>query len=120
MRPRVLIVDDEPAILRVLTRELGDSAEVTTAGSVTEALALVEAQVFDVVVADLRMPDRWGDELLAHLAARAPQTRRLLLTADNDPERTVAELLEQKVIEGCFRKPWGEDLLATITRGAAT
>jgi response regulator RpfG family c-di-GMP phosphodiesterase len=113
-RLRVLVVDDEPAILRALGRELADVATVRTAGSVNEALTLVDNEVFDVVIADLRMPDRWGDELLAYVAARAPETRRLLLTADNDPQRTVAELLEQQVIEACFRKPWGEDLLRTV------
>ena len=65
-------------------------------------------------MADLRLPDRWGDELLAHVAARSPRTRRFLLTADDDPKRTVAELLERGVIEACYKKPWTEGLIAAI------
>jgi two-component system response regulator PilR (NtrC family) len=110
----VLVVDDEPAILRALSRELEEVADVSSAGSVTDALALVGTHRFDVVVADLRLPDRWGDELLAHVAARSPSTRRLLLTADNDPQRTVAELIDQGVVQAWYKKPWTEQLIEDI------
>ena len=113
-RPSVLIVDDEPAILRALTRELEAFADVTTARSVADALELVAKQVFDTVVADLRLPDRWGDELLAHVAARSPSTRRVLFTADNDPQRTVRELIDRGVVEEWFQKPWTDRLVEAI------
>jgi DNA-binding NtrC family response regulator len=110
----VLIVDDDHAILRALALSLEEIADVTILDSVAAALPLVERDRFDVVVADLRLPDRWGDELLAHVAARSPATRRLLLTGDLDPERTVRELLDTGVIEACFQKPRAEGLLETI------
>jgi DNA-binding NtrC family response regulator len=110
----VLIVDDDRAILRALELSLEEIADVTVLDSVAAALPLVERDRFDVVVADLRLPDRWGDELLAHVAARAPATRRLLLTGDLDPERTVRELLDTGVIEACFQKPRAEGLLEAI------
>lgn len=113
-RPSVLLVDDEPALLRALARELEDVADVTQSGSVADALELLGGRRFDIVVADLRLPDRWGDELLAHVAARSPSTRRLLLTADHDPERTVRELIDQGVVEACYRKPWTSELIAAI------
>jgi response regulator RpfG family c-di-GMP phosphodiesterase len=115
----VLLVDDEPAILRALSRELSDVADVTSAESVSDALDLVGERRFDVVVADLRLPDRWGDELLAHVAARSPTTRRLLLTADQDPQRTVRELIDRGIIEAAYRKPWTEELIARIRAEAA-
>lgn len=113
-RPAVLLVDDEPEILRILAQELEDIADVTACHSVTDALALLSARTFDIVVSDLRLPDRWGDELFAHVAALSPKTRRLLLTGDTDPQRTVRELVERGVIEACFRKPWTHELIATI------
>ncbi len=113
-RPKVLLVDDEPEILRALSWELEDVADVTAADSVSRALVLVQEQTYDIVVADLRLPDRWGDELLAHVAARSPSTRRLLLTADSDPQRTVRELLDMGVIEACYQKPRTDDLIAAI------
>ncbi len=113
-RLSVLVVDDDRAILRALALSLEEFADVTTLDNVAEALPLVERGRFDVVVADLRLPERWGDELLAHVAARAPGTRRLLLTGDLDPERTVRELLDTGVIEACFQKPRAEGLLEAI------
>ena len=59
-------------------------------------------------------PDRWGDELLAHVAARFPATRRLLFTADNNPQRTVRELIERGVVEAWFQKPWTDALVEAI------
>lgn len=119
-RPSVLIVDDEPAILRALARELADVADVTSTVSVNDALEFVNDRRFDIIVADLRLPDRWGDELLAHVAARSPTTRRLLLTADHDPERTVRELLDLGVVEACYRKPFTADLIAAIRAHGAS
>jgi response regulator RpfG family c-di-GMP phosphodiesterase len=113
-RLRVLLVDDEPEMLQALTWELEEFADVTSCESVTRALELVRATKYDVVVADLRLPDRWGDELLAHVAARSPRTRRLLLTADSNPSRTVRELLETGVIDAAYEKRLAAGLVASI------
>jgi two-component system, NtrC family, response regulator PilR len=110
----VLLVDDEPALLRALADELAEIAEVSTALTVADALELIAERTYDIVVADLRLPDRWGDELLAHVAARSPGTRRLLLTADENPRRTVRELIEDGVVEACFQKPWTKPLVDAI------
>ncbi len=119
---RVLLVDDDPSILRALRLLLEPDVEVTTLESVGAALALDEREAvpFDVVVADLRLPDRWGDELLAYVAARSPSTRRLLLTGDLDPERTVRELLDLGVVHACFRKPRADGLLEAIRAAGAS
>ena len=111
---RVLVVDDDADILRALTWELEAFADVKALSSVSAALPLVERGRFDVVVADLRLPERWGDELLAYVAARSPSTKRLLLTGDSDPEHTVRELLDRGVIEACFRKPRAKGLLEAV------
>jgi two-component system response regulator HupR/HoxA len=113
-RRTVLLVDDEPLILKALADELEDFAKVTTAACGEEALRLLDEETFDVVVCDLRLPDRWGDELLAHVAARSPETRRLLLTADPSPERAVSELLSVGVIQACYQKPRTDSLVAAI------
>jgi DNA-binding NtrC family response regulator len=113
-RLRVLLVDDEPEILKAISWELEDVADVTATPSVAEALAAVAAGPFDVVIADLRLPDRWGDELLAYVAARTPATRRVLLTADSDPEHTVRELIAHGVIEATYQKPHVGRLLEDV------
>ncbi len=101
-------------MLQVLAWQLEDMADVVTSSSVGNALDLLGGRSFDVVVADLRLPDRWGDELLAHVAARSPDTRRLLLTGDGDPQRTVRELLDMGVIHAAYQKRRAQGLLDEI------
>lgn len=107
-------MDDEPEIMQVLAWQLEDTADVVTSNSVGQALEILAGRTFDVVVADLRLPDRWGDELLAHVAARSPDTRRLLLTGDGDPQRTVRELLDMGVIHAAYQKRRAQGLLDEI------
>ncbi len=113
-RPRVLLVDDDLDLLRALTLEIETFAEVEAMTSVSSALPLVQRGRFDAVVTDLRMPERWGDELLAHVAARSPATLRLMLTGDADPRRTVRELLESGLVAEVFTKPRAEGLLERL------
>ncbi len=62
-RLRVLVVDDEPSVVRVIQRTLSASHDVETAVSASEALALIEARPFDAVLCDLAMPGTSGVEL---------------------------------------------------------
>ncbi len=77
---RVLVVDDEPALLAVMQRALGRMGHtVLLAPNGRAALALVEAQPFDVVVSDLMMPEMSGAGLASALADRHPALRRRLI-----------------------------------------
>ena len=111
---RVLLVDQDPTTARALLEQLGPEAAVTTLESVAAALALVDRERFDMVVSELRLPGRWGDELLAYVAARWPTTRRFLLTVDLEPERTVHDLLDLGVIHGCFAKTRADALARAV------
>ncbi len=72
-RARVLLVDDEPLLVKSTTRLLRTHAEVVACGLGGEALALAERDAdFDLVLLDRRLPDAPGDELLAALAAVLP------------------------------------------------
>lgn len=68
---RVLVVEDDAvqrdAICRLLS---GTDLETVSAGTVREALELLENQTFDCVVTDLTLPDASGDDLLAAMAGR--------------------------------------------------
>ena len=80
---RVLVVDDEKSIASALELVLGDEGyEVTTAGSVAEAIARLQGgRPFDLVFTDLRLPDATGIELLDRIKADAPDTQVVLITA---------------------------------------
>jgi two-component system response regulator AtoC len=82
VRPKLLIVDDEPNMCRSLAILLGDDGQrqVLTARSGEEALARFEDDT-DVVLCDLSMPGIDGLEVLRRLRTRAPETKVILMTA---------------------------------------
>ena len=69
---RVLVVDDEPLVGRAVSRILSPPHQVTVASSAGEALTLLEAGPFDVVLCDLMMPGMTGMDLHARLASADP------------------------------------------------
>lgn len=87
-RPTFLLVDDEPMLLRSLTRLLASTCPnwtCITAGSAAEALELLERQPVDVVLTDFNMPGMSGGQLLARVQAQYPATIRIILSATDDP-----------------------------------
>ncbi|MDQ3070361.1 MAG: response regulator [Acidobacteriota bacterium] len=67
---KVLVVDDQSDARNLIKRVLEDcAAEVITAGTVDEALELIEAERPDVLVSDIGMPDADGFELLKRVRA---------------------------------------------------
>jgi two-component system NtrC family response regulator len=87
---RILVVDDEESIRRLIQKEIGSRERtVQTAGSVREALDLVEAQPFDVIVLDIRLPDGDGIELLARFRETIPDIEVILITGHGDVDSAV-------------------------------
>jgi PAS domain S-box-containing protein len=72
-RGRLLLIDDEPLMLRSLRRTLGGTHEVTTAPGVDEALTLLGREEFDVILCDLMMPGSTGMDLYEQLAREQPE-----------------------------------------------
>lgn len=84
---RVLFVDDEPRVLEAIQRMLSDAPggwEVITATSGLEALSLLEASRFDVIVSDIRMPGMDGATLLGKVHERWPSMTRIVLSGHMD------------------------------------
>jgi len=85
VRARVLAVDDEPIVLELLAQFLrSDGHEVAVAGSVEEALAVVERGDFDVVLSDWRMPGLGGQQLYERLCARRADYRGRIVFMTGD------------------------------------
>lgn len=77
----VLLIDDDPALIRMLGRMLGRH-RTTTCTSADEALQLLGERAFDIVLCDIMMPGMTGAELLQHLRRTAPERadRVILMT----------------------------------------
>ena len=89
----ILVVDDEPDLrtLYELTL-LREGYRVATAGTLQEARAQLQAQRFDVVISDMRLPDGFGMELLQELRAQQRRERCVVMTAYGSAENAVEAL----------------------------
>ena len=79
---RILVVDDEKSICQVLEiafRKAGHGVETVTSGQL--AKKKIESQVYDVIIADIRMPDLTGIDLLHHARATHSPAAFILITA---------------------------------------
>lgn len=90
MKMKVLFVDDEANVLAGLRRMLRGQRKVWDmhfANSGAEAIAALEADTFDVVVSDMRMPGIDGAELLNQISQLYPNTVRLVLSGQSEHEK---------------------------------
>ncbi len=91
--PRLLVVDDEPKLGRLVADMLAlDGHEVLRAGGGREALALLASRPIDVVVTDLRMPEVDGLAVLAAARALPAPPEVVLMTAYGTAESAVAAM----------------------------
>jgi DNA-binding response OmpR family regulator len=94
---RILLVDDDERILSVLSTLLhNEGFEVTTAHNVPDAMKLVSANVYDVLISDLHMPGA-GDGLTVVGAMRRanPKTVTMLLTGFPEMDAAAEDILLQ-------------------------
>ena len=125
--PRVLVIDDERALVRALARQLSNLYDVDTAPTARDALAQLAIHSYDVIVCDLRMPDQSGPQIYDEVRARSRhQAARFVFTtggsygvADDELHRradqTGLPLLEkpfdvttfEAVVARVAAAPWG-------------
>jgi len=117
-RPRILVVDDEEAILETMTFTFEDDYEVSTSSSAREALALLERDgPVAVVISDQRMPEMTGVEFLARVFALHPPTVRIILTGFADMDAIIRAINDGHVY-AYITKPWEPDQLKQVVRRA--
>src|SRR4029079_3898934 len=136
-RPAIVVVDDEPAVLAAVARDLrrgfGEHYRILRAGSGPEALELLRevrarGDQVALLIADQRMPVMAGTEYLVEARTVFPDAKRALLTAYADTEAAIAAIHEVEP-DYSLLKPWDppeeelfpvvEDLLETWQAGAA-
>jgi thioredoxin reductase (NADPH) len=136
-RPAILAVDDEPAVLAAIARDLrrgfGERFRVLRAGAGSEALEILRelrarGEQVALLIADQRMPGMPGTNYLVEARKLVPEAKRVLLTAYADTEAAIAAINEV-ALDYYLLKPWDppeeqlfpvlEDLLTTWEAGAA-
>ncbi len=107
---RILIVDDEPKLARVIVEMLeGAGHETVHAAGGRDALARIGAGTFDVVVTDLRMPEVDGMAVLQHVRQSSPVTDVVIMTAHATTQNAVEAMREGAV--DYLTKPFAMDEL---------
>ncbi len=88
--PRLLFVDDEHLLHNLFERLFSRHGfEVTCSSSAVQAIDILAAQTFDIVVTDFMMPDMDGFSLLSHIRERYPRTRVIMVTAHANVQHAV-------------------------------
>lgn len=113
---KILLVDDEPNVLRSLNRIL-KHYQVTALSDPLEALNLVEKEEFDLVISDFKMPGIDGVELLSRIMTIQPDAIRIILTGYADLDSAQSAINKAEVFR-FINKPWSNiDITNAVSRG---
>jgi signal transduction histidine kinase/CheY-like chemotaxis protein len=120
LRARILVIDDEPAILRAFRRVLG-SHEVVLASSGPEALLkLAELRRFDVIFCDVMMPEMSGVEVYKEIRQRHPgQEQQLVFMTGGvfaEPAAQFIDSVPNRMLKKPFTGSALHTLVAAVTR----
>ncbi len=93
MKNKILLVDDEEGIRKVLGISLADSGyDVLTAENGDEALRIFRNEHPDIILSDIKMPGMDGIELLKQIKQESPDTEVILITGHGDMELAIKSL----------------------------
>ena len=111
---RILVVDDEPGMLRAVDRVLSGAHQLVGCRSSRDALSVAAEFRPDLAIVDIRMPDLDGFELMARLKTRFPDLDVILMTGSVDD---LDEKLVRAIRSPAFffiQKPFDREVLRTL------
>ncbi len=111
---RILIIDDDENIRKVLQTILEDEGYLTdSAETAKKAIEKSEQSFYNLALIDVRLPDMEGTELLTRLRETKPKMRKIIVTGYPTLQNAVAAL--NKAADGYVLKPFdAEKILMTI------
>jgi CheY-like chemotaxis protein len=119
MPTKILLVDDEPAVLAGYERTLSREFEVDTAvGGELGLKAIHSSGPYAVIISDMRMPGMSGSQFLAKVRQSAPDTVRMLLTGYTDLGAAMEAVNEGNIFRFLTKPCVKEVLVAAINSGA--
>ena len=115
-RKEVLVVDDDPDVLRSFMRLLEEYADVKIALGAETALKVLESKHFDTVVVDFNMRGPNGGWLLRQIRDKYPHIERVLLSGTSYSD--LSRFLDPGLVDRFLEKPLeGEELIEVVTDG---
>ena len=102
----ILLVDDEPYILKSLQRTLRTlNLSVLTANNAKEALSLLAENSVQVILTDHKMPDMTGADLIDVVKREYPEIVSIMLSGQADYEQVI-RLFNDRAVFKFIKKPW--------------
>ncbi|RLA90140.1 MAG: hypothetical protein DRG20_03725 [Deltaproteobacteria bacterium] len=115
---KVLLVDDDPFILKALTKSLKKEIDlIETSESGEEALRKLDKECYHLVLADYKMPGMNGLEFLEKVKNLYPDTIRMMITMHSDI-KIVMDAINQGEVYRFITKPWNTKELKSTIRQA--
>lgn len=116
---RILVADDEPNIRNTISDVLRKyHARITLASSGSEAITFVEQESFDLVISDIKMPDKNGYDVFDSVRKHNPSTPVILMTGFGyDPNHSIVRA-SQEGLQAVLFKPFKVEQLLTEVRKA--
>jgi len=118
LKEKILVVDDEPTVLLLVSRVLTDEGhEVETIDNADDALETIEHKRYSLILLDIKMPGMSGIELYKRIQKIAPSLARriVFITGDVIGASTTAFIVRTKV--HCIMKPFdAEQLKRAVNR----
>jgi CheY-like chemotaxis protein len=117
-RPRILVVDDEEAILETMTFTFAEDYEVFTSTDARRALDILDQNApIAAVLTDQRMPNMSGVEFVTEVCKRHPATVRMILTGFADMD-AIVQAINDGHVYAYIAKPWEPDQLKQLMKQA--
>ncbi|NNF17483.1 MAG: response regulator [Gammaproteobacteria bacterium] len=113
-KPTLLFVDDEKRVLNSMRAMFRRDYNLFLTTSGNEALKIIEQNTVDVVVADQRMPQMSGVEVLSAVRQQSPATVRILLTGYADLDAVEGAMNESEVFRFLSKPCAADELRGTI------
>ncbi|WP_196139453.1 ATPase, T2SS/T4P/T4SS family [Aliikangiella sp. G2MR2-5] len=111
----VLLVDDEPAMLKSLQRCFRrENYAITLSEEPIEALKLIQNQRFHLVISDFKMPKMNGADFLREVKRISPETVRIMLTGHADTSAVMAAIKDGAVYKFILKPCNNDDLRVTV------
>lgn len=103
---KILVLDDEPLVLRALQLQLERFGfDVVTSNHPEEAILTLQSTHFDVLICDNSMPAMSGTDFLEKIQNLYSHMKRFMLTGSTPVDKTGSIELQSLLVEKVFRKP---------------
>jgi signal transduction histidine kinase len=116
-RHTILVVDDEPDVVKSVKDLLRLDYKVLGATRASEAVEILRGEEVHLVMTDQRMPEMTGVQFLSKVRGDYPEAIRLLFTGYADI-RAVIDAINQGNVYRYITKPWDPDELQSVIREA--